>query len=166
LVSEWNANKFGIGSNYPQNKFLTWLNSNFPVQNYTNNQTITLYVTLYQKAAFNFDVGFKKTFNEKCYIPPQTARLSCDTGSCTASSGSSCNYTSAGGAHACGDPINGCNKSASGGFTGSVTCPSTGQKQLVVTHQKVNYDTHTSTSLGLKYKKNSTNTSWEYISQI
>ena len=26
LVSEWNANKFGIGSNYPQNKFLTWLN--------------------------------------------------------------------------------------------------------------------------------------------
>jgi len=166
LVSEWNANKFGIGSNYPQNKFLTWLNSNFPVQNYTNNQTITLYVTLYQKAAFNFDVGFKKTFNEKCYIPPQTARLSCDTGSCTASSGSSCNYTSAGGAHACGDPINGCNKSASGGFSGSVTCPSTGQKQLVVTHQKVNYDTHTSTSLGLKYKKNSTNTSWEYISQI
>jgi hypothetical protein len=166
LVSDWNANKFGVGSNYPQNKFLTWLTNNFPPSNFTSIQTITLHITLYNSVPFRFDAGFSKTFNEKCYIEPYPVEIKCGVNTCTVSSGSSCNYTTAWGTRACGDPINGCYRSAGGGYSGPVSCPTTGGKQLTISHQKTNYDTHTSTSLGLRYKKNSTNTSWEYVSQI
>lgn len=157
LVSDWTANKYGSGSNYPQNKFVTWLNANFPPINFMKSQNITLHLTLYQSVPFIFDAGFRKTYNESCYLAPYNVTMGCNGYSCNASSGSS---------DECGDPIIACSRNSSGGYSGSVSCPTTGQKQLVVTHSKTNYDTHTSTSVALKYKKNSSNTSWEYINQI
>jgi hypothetical protein len=165
-VSDWNLNKLGLGQDYPRNKLLIWLNQNYPTNKFSKNQTIVLYVTLFQSTPFRFDAGFTKSFYEKCYVAPRSVRLNCDVNTCRLSSGSSCNYTSSSGVRSCGDPINGCNKSASGGYSGPVTCPTTGQKTLTVSHTKTNYDKHTSTSIGIRYKVNSTNTSWEYINQI
>ena len=161
-VSTWNTNK----TSYPTGLLLTWLNSNFPVIKFTETQSIILYVTLYDSPSFRFDAGFFKKFNENCYIAAQNVQIECAANACPISSGSSCNYTSAAGVHGCGDPINGCFKTGVGGFTGPVTCPTAGQKVLSVSHTKTRNDTHISTSFGLKYIKNTNNTSWQYVSKI
>lgn len=161
-VPDWNANK----NSYPQTKFLSWINSNFPPQNFNINQNIILYVNLYQELTFRFDKNFRMEYYERCSVPPTTVSLGCSVNSCNGLN-KGCNYekTKKKGEHSCFNAYSRCGSGASGGGNVTVQCPTTGGKNLIITHRKDGMDRHMCTSMGFLYKKLD-NSTWGYIKKI
>jgi hypothetical protein len=170
-VSEWDLNK----NSYPQTKFLNWINKNFPPINFNKNQTLVLYVNLYENLSFRFDKGFRLEYYEQCYIPPTKVVLTCNDRTCGTISfpGRGGNWT---GVYVdekgnktkvkgCSSPYTKCKKRpAAGGINAMVECPITGSKTLRITHRKDETDRHISTSLGFIYEN--INSNWSYIKKI
>jgi hypothetical protein len=170
-VSEWDLNK----NSYPQTKFLNWINKNFPPINFNKNQTLVLYVNLYENLSFRFDKGFRLEYYEQCYIPPTKVVLTCNDGTCGPISfpgrggNWSGTYVDEKGnrtrVKGCGSPYAKCKKRpAAGGINAMVECPTTGSKTLRITHRKDETDRHISTSLGFIYEN--INSNWSYIKKI
>jgi hypothetical protein len=183
LMDDWIANKPGTGTDFARNKLTSWLNTNFNVKSFYERQVVVLYVTLYQNVAFNLDKGFTKIKTENCYIDPISVTLNCNEITCpsTIVSGTVCRqpyveeYWGRGGSglivddsvpYITGDPLSYCTATYTGGFSGNITCQTFGAKTLQISNEFITYDTHCTTSLGLVYKKNTNNTSWEYVKQI
>jgi hypothetical protein len=159
-VPDWNANK----NSYPQTKFLSWINSNFPPQNFNINQNMILYVNLYQELTFRFDKNFKMEYYEGCSIPPMIVQITCQDNSCTGLR-KGCNYERDKNKHRCFNAFDRCIHELSGGGDVVVQCPTTGSKNLTITHRKDGKDKHMCTSMGFLYKKINDST-WGYINKI
>jgi hypothetical protein len=159
-IQDWNANI----TTYTTNSIVSWLNNNFPVSDFAVNQTISVYVNLYENYYFDLASGFKASYVHDCHVP---------NGGGTATCSSACGRPSRGCNHHGGNAGNGpctnaydaCKVTVTGGGNVTCTCPGYGARTLNLPSNGSPYnyyvvDRFSARSVKIRYKYNNGSSSW------
>ena len=149
-----------LNQNDYKTEIKNWLLVNFPPTDYSTNQTIYVYLNVYQTDTFTFN--FSGNYQERCAITTPPVQVCCQGSTC-GDLQAGCNVSTGTGknrVHRCFNPYTYCNKSYTNDCaTGN--CSSTGQKLLQLLYITSSYsDTYTARCFLVKFKKIGDNPNW------
>jgi hypothetical protein len=125
-IQNWNTNVSTITGI----QILNWLNSNFPASNFVENQTLAVYINLYEKYSFDL-CNFQTSYYHDCHVPGGSGTLDCTY--CPDQPSHGCNHHGgAAGKRGCDNAFDYCSKHVSGGGQISYTCQGYNAKLLQI----------------------------------
>lgn len=163
-ISDWIVNGYS-GSVYTTGEILTWLNYNFPVSNFADNQIISVFVNLYQNYSFNM-TNFNTSYTFDCHVPRASKSVGCSP--CPKPSRGCNHHGGAAGYGPCTNAYDSCSTTVRGGGNVAYTCQGYGGTTIYLpadnsfTSNNVN-DKFSVRNIRLKYKKDQNSTTWRLL---